>query len=315
MLSWLARKWEEGGRRRQAALAAIPLAAADRIATRLLHIAPTPTPIDVSSDEAIDRYTSDLVSRAAGCSFHFPALWFPNAVSMLGPAPEGRLVAMLADDPVLVMPGSLRVRSPASESEAPSVAHLVCDALLALSELEALAADPEGFDLAVEPPPPERLSGSPLATRALPIAGDLFAGAVALVAGLVGLGLCLALALAGGPPEGLADALGRFGVALLFGTLAAMFVRAGAETVARVLWLERRALRLRVDEHGLTHPLTDARVAWGELREVTRGRIAWRVVLPDGHRFALPATTFRDPDAALAEIRARKARTRSSYRD
>lgn len=291
---------------RAALVAQIDLATADRVASFLLGVEPEETPIDTSSASAIDRYTHGFLRRGGQRGWQdsdnhpLRPLDLPASPSE---GPGGLWVVACHDyEDLYARSGDLRVWWPGGTHErAASIAHLVIEGRLSVSELEALIADPSWTPPRVEHPLPiAHPPPSPPLALCAPRTTDAVLVTIALVPSAALASFCAAMLLEG------------MWIAFCLGVLPSLFCYFAAVTLIDVGWHERRARRLAPDEHGVIDPRTGVRVAWDRMRRVDAVPRGFAITFPDGTVVRLPHALFADGHAAEAHVRSRIERGRAS---
>lgn len=299
---WARDRREEEERR--ALIAALPIPVAHRVVKRLMDR-------EIASDPEAPEYSIDLCHALEG-------LIVEDVLEIRrGPLNEPGVAEPSEDDAVVVgMQGArtifVRVGSPVvhalsvPEPIAPSLAHLVLEAVLRLDDARALTRDPLNWvpnpshrdHMHYEPPP--KLGPEAFALDERPRRW-------ALVGSLVVLPASVLLVLVGGYALREAVCSGLLGLGLgCFG------VWHSVRRLEEIFLLEPRLRAMAPSEEGFLDG--GRRRAWSEVIEHHPGPSRSTLVLGDGRKLVLPYAGFCDGPAAAAAIERARAQGAPRYR-
>lgn len=293
------------------AIAALPIATAERVVASWLDQAP------IETDDP-DLYNATFVRRRAGWAFGHHDIIADPAATVEDPrdVEEGARIVVWQIDFLAgyVRPGELAVRRRGlAEPVHPSVAHLAiaeCVRPRHAAALEALALAPSA---PVPPGPHVRRYPAPIewSWHLVPALDDrarswaLIGASVSTVVGALATALAVFAVVERGVECG---AL----VLLVFGI--ATVVLQGMRLIEVVRW-EPRARRLApFSERGFTHPDTGTLTPWSAVRRSER---KWRrvvLVLSETERIVVPLSLFHHPVHAEVWLAQRVGHTQAPYR-
>lgn len=274
----------------------ISLEAADRAIARLT--AQPPLLPAVGTDP--DAYTVAFTRRFDGACVGDLRFVFDETDE------ETRIVAWWIDEEMehRVRRGSLAVTEDDGTTIGASVAHVFLREALDVAQLEALAADPEGwtptttvplsFAKDVAPPPEDVLA---LDTR---WRGWAVMGSSVVVLGGIGV-LALAVAALWWGEQ-------RLSALLCWLPIGLFMVLGSGRRLAETVWLEPRARLLAIGSDGFLDPRSGRRVCWEDVTSVQRRVASVTWTLSDGRTFSVPRSWFMNPDAAVMKLSRRAGR-------